>query len=242
MRIVTATCLTGLVLAVGCETPERKTYSTSSPVYGGEIVSSGPYGTTMVVPGTAKAQLDADRDLENSLRSQINRYGDLSTTTPDLRLYAQNGTVTLSGNVPSQREREMIESLVRNQPGVVAVNDQLTVGAAPAPTGVSGVPRVYSSSPDYGVGTPPAIVYSGRFNVTVQATTLSDRNLGERIVDRLRADPNLQPLISAINLAINNGQVYLRGTVDTEQQHLEIVSVVQHTYGVNAVYDQLLVR
>jgi osmotically-inducible protein OsmY len=195
----------------------------------------------MVVPGTPKTQLDADRELESNLRTQINRYGDLSTTTPDLHIYSQNGTVTLTGNVPSQRERDMIESLVRNQKGVVAVNDQLTVGYTPTGA-VSGVPRVYSTPPDYAVAPAPALLYSGRFNVTVQATTESDRNLGQRTVDRLRNDPNLQSLTSAINMAINNGQVYLRGTVDTEQQRLEIVSMVQHTYGVSAVYDQLLVR
>jgi len=240
MRIVTALSSAGLLLlAAGCETPEHRTYS-SAPVYGGEVVSSGPYGTTMVVPGTAKTQIEADRDLEANLRSQINRYGDLGTTTPDLHVYAQNGTVTLSGTVPSTRERDMIESLVRNQSGVVAVNDQLQVGYPP--TGNPGsVPRVYSTPPDP-VGSTPAIVYAGNVNVTVQANTVADRNLGQRILDRLRADPNLTPLNSAINVAISNGQVYLRGTVYSEQQHLEIVSIIQHTFGVSAVYDQLVIR
>ena len=79
-------------------------------------------------------------------------------------------------------------------------------------------------------------------NVTVQANTVADRNLGQRILDRLRADPSLTPLNSAINVAISNGQVYLRGTVYSEQQHLEIVSIIQHTFGVSAVYDQLVIR
>jgi len=224
-----------LLVGAGCETPHS--YSTA-PVYGGEVVSTGPYGTTMVVPGS---QVAADRELESNLRSQVNRYGDLATTTPDLHIYAQNGTVTLSGNVPSQREREMIESLVRNQPGVVAVNDQLQVGYAPTGA-INGAPRVYSTPPDYVVGSTPAVIYSGNPNVTIQASTLGDRNLGQRIVDRLRAAPDMQLLTTALNLAINNGQVYLRGAVDTEQQHLTIVSLVQHTFGVTAVYDQLAVR
>jgi osmotically-inducible protein OsmY len=209
-------------------------------VYGGEVVSTGPYGTTMVVPNR---QLEADRELEANLRSQVSRYGDLATTTPDLHISCSSGTVTLTGNVPSQRERDMVESLVRNQSGVVSVNDQLQVGYTPTPTGVvSGVPRVYSTPPDYVVGSSPAIIYSGNLNVTVQATTLGDRNLGQRLVDRLRSDAVLAPLSTAINLSINVGQVYVRGTVDTEQQHLAIISTIQHTYGVNAVYDQLVVR
>src|SRR5690242_14261743 len=110
-------------LVVGCSTTERPAAYSSTPVYGGEVISSGPYGATMVVPGTPRSQIETDRDLENSLRGQLSRYGDLATTTPDVQIYAQSGTVTLSGTVPSVRERDMIESLVRNQPGVVAVND-----------------------------------------------------------------------------------------------------------------------
>ncbi len=85
----------------------------------------------MVVPGMPKSQIETDRELENALRSQLNRYGDLATTTPNVQIYAQSGTVTLSGNVPSQRERDMIDSLVRDQTGVVAVNDQLQIAYPP---------------------------------------------------------------------------------------------------------------
>src|SRR5256885_4662540 len=119
-----------LVLAAGCATNHPTAY-TSTPVYGGDVISSGPYGATMVVPGAPKSQIEADRELESNLRTQLNRYGDLATTTPDVHIYSQSGTVTLTGNVPSQRERDMIESLVRNQPGVLALNDQLQVGYTP---------------------------------------------------------------------------------------------------------------
>ncbi|HLH53493.1 MAG TPA: BON domain-containing protein [Verrucomicrobiae bacterium] len=230
-----------LLFLTGCETADRQTYTTA-PVYGGQVVSSGPYGATMIVPGMPRTQEEADRDLERDIRAQMNRYGDLATTTPNVQVYAQNGTVTLSGSVPSQREREMIESLVRNEHGVAAVNDQLQL--AYPPTGVvNGVPRVYTTPPDYVVGNSPAIVYSGgSLNMTVQASTLADRNLGSRVVERLRADPALSALASTISIIVNDGRVWLRGTVDTEEQHLSIMSMVQHTYGVNAVYDQLTVR
>jgi osmotically-inducible protein OsmY len=76
----------------------------------------------------------------------------------------------------------------------------------------------------------------------VQAATPADNALASRIVDRLRVDTHLAPLASTISVIVDNGRVYLRGTVDSEEQHLSIVSVVQHTYGVNAVYDQLTVR
>jgi osmotically-inducible protein OsmY len=78
--------------------------------------------------------------------------------------------------------------------------------------------------------------------MTVQAATVGDRNLGERVVQRLRSDPVLTPLNSDLSVSVSDGRVYLRGTVDTEEQHLSIVSVVQHTYGVTTVFDQLTVR
>lgn len=241
MRIVSfLSVVSSLALVAGCTTDHQTAYTTTPAVYGGDVISSDPYHTTMVVPGVAKSQIETDRDLENALRSQLNRYGDLATTTPNVQIYAQSGTVTLSGTVPSQRERDMIDSLVRDQTGVVAVNDQLQI--AYPPTGVVSSPvRVYTTAPQYVVNSSPAIVYSGNFNMTVQAVTVGDRNLGERVVQRLRSDPVLAPLSSNLNISVRDGRVYLRGTVDTEEQHLSMVSVVQHTYGVTAVYDQLTV-
>ena len=230
-----------MLVAVGCSsTYPPSTYSSSEPpVYGGDIVSSGPYGATMVVPGNA--QIEADRALENSLRAQLNRYGDLAAVSPNIRIFAQSGTVTLTGAVPSPRERDMVESLVRNNTGVARVNDQLQVNYPP--TGAIGGPaRVYTTPPDYVVSSAPALVYSGNLSMTIQATTLGDRNLGQRIADRLRADPVLGPSASTIHISVSDGRVYLRGTLDTEEQHLSIVSLVQQTYGVDAVYDQLVVR
>ena len=249
MRMMSLLGFGALALGMaGCSTGYRETayspygpdYSTS-PTYG-EVVTTSPSGTTMVVPGMPRTQIETDRDLESNLRSQLNRYGDLATTTPNVQIYAQSGTVTLNGTVPSERERAMIDAMVRNQPGVVALNDQLQVAAYP-PTGVvNGAARVYSTSPDYPVSSAPAIVYSGNLNLTVQAATPADRNLGARLVDRLRGDSNLSPLATTISISVDAGRVWLRGTVDTEEQHLSIVSVVQHTYGVTAVYDQLTVR
>ena len=242
MRIVSFLSLaSSLALIAGCTTDHQTAYTTRPAVYGGDVVSSDPYQTTMVVPGMPRSQADIDRDLEHALRSQLTRYGDLATTTPNVQIYAQNGTVTLSGTVPSQRERDMIDSLVRDQTGVVAVNDQLQI--AYPPTGVVNSPaRVYSTTPQYVANSAPAIVYTGNFNMTVQAATVGDRNLGERVVQRLRTDPVLTPLNSSLSISVSDGRVYLRGAVDTEEQHLSIVSVVQHTYGVTAVYDQLTVR
>jgi hypothetical protein len=86
MRIICFLCgISSLAVLSGCSTDRQAEY-TSTPVYGGQVISSGPYGATMVVPGMPKSQIEADRDLENNLRSQLNRYGDLATTTPNVQL------------------------------------------------------------------------------------------------------------------------------------------------------------
>lgn len=242
MRIASfLSVVSSLLLTAGCSStyPPAAYNSTSPPVYGGEVISSGPDGSTVVVP--PQSQIEGDHALENSLRARLNPYGDLASTANDVQIYAQNGTVTLSGTVPNVQYRDMIESMVRDSSGVVAVNDQLQVGYPP--TGLMGEPaRVYTTPPDYVVSSAPVIISSGNLTLTVQGSTLGDRNLGQRIADRIRSDANIAPLASTINISISEGRVYLRGTVDTEEQHLGIVSLAQHTYGVNAVYDQLLVR
>jgi osmotically-inducible protein OsmY len=242
MKIVSfLSVISSLALVAGCTTRHQTAYPTTPAVYAGKVISSVPYQTTQAVPEMPKSQIEPDRELENALRSQLNRYGDLATTTPNVQIHARSGTVTLSGTVPSQRELDMIESLVRDQMGVLAVNDQLQI--AYPPTGVINSPvRVYTTTPQYVMNPSPAIVYAGNFNMTVQAVTVGDRNLGERVVQRLRTDPVLAPLSSNLSISVSAGRVYLRGTVDTVEQHLSIVSVVQHTDGVNMVYDQLTVR
>ncbi len=116
-----------LALAGGCATePRPVAYVTPS----GQVISTGPDGRTA-----------ADRALETSLRAELNGYGNLAATDPNIRFYARDGAVTVSGPVRSERDRQMIDAMVRNTPGVFSVNDQLQV--AYPPTGFYN-PGVYS--------------------------------------------------------------------------------------------------
>ena len=47
--------------------------------------------------------------------------------TRSVQLHAQNGAVTLTGQVPSAREKESLGALVQRVPGVVRVIDQVEV-------------------------------------------------------------------------------------------------------------------
>ncbi len=129
-----ALALPGLLLVAGCAEPgTRPTYYSETPVQ-----------------GTISAQAAADRSLEARIRSDLNRYGDLAAVAPNVGISARQGNVTLTGNVPAEKDRQMIEACVRNTPGVVTVNDQVQAGYAP--TGAAG-----QSTAVYAPATPPTV-------------------------------------------------------------------------------------
>ncbi len=217
------------LLLAGCETSQRS-YKYNPPP--GQVISSGAYAGT-----------ESDRVLENSLRSQLNRYGDLAAVTPNLRIAAQNGAVTLSGPVPSERERQMIDAMVRNTPGVTGVNDQLVVSYPPTGYALGSGPN----APAAPVVTPPLAPINPAnpppsSGLAVQAASTSDRVVADRLADSLRNDPRLSTSMPGVDVSVTGGAVYLRGTVDDQQEHQALVSDAQRTPGVSAVYDQLQVR
>src|SRR5436190_8420537 len=104
--------ISSVLVAAGCtEYQQRQASYTPEAARGGQVISSGPYVSTPVVK-------EADRALENSLRDQLSRYGDLASSAPNVQITARNGTVTLAGTVHSERERQMIEAMVKNTGGV----------------------------------------------------------------------------------------------------------------------------
>jgi len=148
--------------------------------------------------------------------------------------------VTLSGNVPSERERQMIEAMVKNTGGVTSVNDQLQV--AYSPTGVyNQASAVYSTPPPEVITATPAIT-GNLVNLRVQGVTQGDQALGQRIVDTLRTDTVLPTLAPTVTMNIAEGKVTLRGIVQSEQQRRAIIAAVQRVAGVTAVYDELRLR
>src|SRR4051812_18378105 len=114
MKITNLTAVLAVVaLAAGC--------AYNDPNYG---YSSHEYRQAQ---RAAELQRRADLDLANSVRDQFYQYGYLGDAARNVNISASSGTVTLAGSVPTQKDREMIEALVRNTRGVAAVNDQLQV-------------------------------------------------------------------------------------------------------------------
>src|SRR5438045_2970952 len=131
MRI--AQSLSALLIAAfitGCAST-HKPYVYSTP--NGQVISTGP------------ARNPSDVALDTSLRAELNRYGDLAADSPNVQVYSQDGVVNLTGTVRNEKERAMLDALVRNTPGVAGVNDHLHV--AYPPTGAYEPPRVYATPP-----------------------------------------------------------------------------------------------
>src|SRR2546423_10872948 len=91
-----------LILATGCTYEQRHSSYSTTP--SGSVISS---------------RAAADRALADLVRQQFNRYGNLAANAPNVQVSAHDGTVTLTGVVPSEQERRMIDAMVANTPGVV---------------------------------------------------------------------------------------------------------------------------
>ncbi len=182
-------------------------------------------------------QVDLDRALENRLRSEFNQYGQLGSAAANVQVSVQNGTVTLSGPVPTEQDRQMIDALARNTSGVASVIDQMQPNLPP--TGIPGQPpRVYvvppvdvRSQPEVGAGV-------SALGLRVQPATNQDRFLADQIADALRAVPlGLGPNDSVL-ATVRGPIVYLQGVIAGESERQSVRSAIQHTPGVSAVYDQ----
>jgi osmotically-inducible protein OsmY len=242
--INTVLFVSALSLVVGCahNPPPRYAATTPTPVFRDDLVSAPqppPRHTTVVPPAyppnsVAANVRNVDTDLTTAVRNQFDRYGELSSVVPNLDINSQHGTVTLTGSVPGERERQMILAMVKNTPGVVAVNDLLRVadGQAPVqPTGRADQPsQVYPKSTD------------DYFNLHVQGLTETDRNLAQQILQGLRTDAALASSVPRVDINVADGQVTLRGIVQTEQQRQAIATTVQNAAGVGNVKNELQVQ
>lgn len=236
-RTSTLVLLSGLLLGAGCAYNPPPHYATTTPVFRNDPISNPPAVAAVTPPvytGTTASLPDADLDLTTAVRHQFDRYGDLSAIVPNLDIKAQDGTITLTGAVPGQREHDMILAMVRNTPGVVAVNDLMRIanGEAPVqPTGrVSAPSNVYAGSTD------------DYFNLHVQGLSDTDRNLAQQILQGLRTDTALASTVPKVNIYVANGQVTLQGIVQNEQQRQAIATTVQNAAGIGNVKNELQVQ
>jgi osmotically-inducible protein OsmY len=80
---------------------------------------------TIEVRGTT----DADKQIGAQFVQQLKNEPSLASVTPSLRLSIENGKAILRGTVKSQDEKDKVEAIAKQVPGVNGVENQLTVGA-----------------------------------------------------------------------------------------------------------------
>jgi nucleoid-associated protein YgaU len=82
-----------------------------------------------------KLGIGSDAPTPDELRAEVTKLG---LDAKDLAVDVQGDTVTVSGNAPSQEQREKIVLAMGNVHGVSKVEDNITVGAATAETPAAG--------------------------------------------------------------------------------------------------------
>ena len=233
-----AIALSSLLLAAGCAYEQRYGYS-----YGG----SSLHGSEAIARPNP-----ADRSLEESVRYQISRYGELAAAAPDVQITCRDGAVTLSGSVPNEREKQMMDACVRNTSGVLAVDNRLAV--IYPPTSTYNQSTVYTPAPPssqttiYAAPQPAAPAVStgpvglDTLNVQVQASTEADRDCAQRVMETVRADPAFTSQSPTVTVSLNGGRAYIYGTAESRAQRRAIVEAVKRVPGVVEVREDIRIR
>jgi len=189
---------------------------------------------------------ELDRGLEGTLRATINER--------HVQIHVHKGIVTLDGRVPTEAERDKIDSLVRSTPGVVAVKDQLHV-SLPSPGVIGGTTTVIRSTipvytaplpevaPSVTIVNPPAPVIIPEYpKIKVQAWSNDDEPTAHRIARQLQADAVPATGLENVTITVRNGNVSLKGLVESHQDRDDLIASLQRAGGFDAIYDQLQIK
>lgn len=238
MRNILLALSSGLCVA-GCayQQPEG-TYSYSgAPIHGSQTIARPEVSA-------------ADRSLEDSVRYQINQYGELAAASPNVQITCRSGAVSLSGSVPNERDKEMMEACVRNTSGVLVVDNRLAVIYPPTGTYSQGTVYPAPQTTTTYAPEPPATtatVTTGpigvdTLNVQVQGSTDADRDCAQRVLDTVRSDPAFTGQTPTVTVSISGGRAYIYGTAESRAQRRAIVESVRRVPGIVDVRDDIRIR
>jgi hypothetical protein len=196
--------------------------------------------------GLADDTHEADRGLEGTLRTTLNER--------HVQVHVHKGIVTLDGRVPTQAERDRIDAMVRNTPGVVAVKDQLHV-SLPSPgtygatsTAIASAIPVYAAPlpevapPVTVVNSPAPVIIPEYPKIKVQAWRADDEPTANRIARQFQADAVPTAGLENVTIVVRNGNVSLKGLVDSHEDRDALIGSLQHAGGFEAIYDQLQIK
>src|SRR5215475_10383759 len=139
-----------------------------------------------------------------------------TTSAARINVDTANGTVTLSGSVPTAAEKSEAERIARNTQGVTQVVNNITVEGGGAP-GLAATP--------------------GAGGETGAGGAASDATILTGIKSQLA--PNG---ITGANVNVKNGEVTITGAVDDAQKKLKAEEIARQASGVRGVNNQLTIK
>ncbi len=130
------TIVSSLLLAAGCSAcHERHAKNEQNNEQFSNFQPSTTQNTTSGTSTAATPQTQAfgqtggQNEVVTQVQKQLTQDPSLAPLVPSLQISFQNGTVILAGNVPSEQEKNKIETIVKSTTGVANVNNQLQVSS-----------------------------------------------------------------------------------------------------------------
>ena len=144
--------ISALLVVAGCSHHEQARYTDYGTPYstGGSTSSyqqsTGTAQQTTSSNPASQATSETDRNLVSQVQQSLRQDNALAGLMPAIQISAQNGSVTIAGNVSSEQEKQKIESAVKSTSGVATVNNQLQVAGSPTSDRPGQGTRLYQES------------------------------------------------------------------------------------------------
>jgi osmotically-inducible protein OsmY len=158
--------------------------------------------------------------------------GDREIKATDIKVSAQDGVVTLKGDVLNEPLRQLAVTIAQNTDGVRQVVDQLSVQI------VSPVPARAQNAPTSG-----AVATTGTAADNTSGSSTGARSDDARLTSSIQSKYFLDDRLKGrhINVTANGGVVALNGEVGDETERAEALLLARTTDGVARVEDNLTV-
>ena len=285
------TIISLLSLAAGCVHHERQTarydenlnsrhYGTLRANSGSSVTSSATQttpapSTSTAIPSTPQnipantaigeqsGLSEADQQLISKVQRTMNNDTSLVPLASNIQITAKNGSVTLSGTVPTDQDKQRLEMAAKSTPEVVSVNNQIQVSSQSSPgrpesssvtpsstgqnqpltpTSQSTTSRIYTESQRTSPLPTTDSPQADSFSQKIQGITQRDQDLANQVSQQLKADNSMPGMMENVRIDISDGKATLRGHVSSEDEKSKVEDAVKQVSGVTSVDNQIQVN
>jgi hyperosmotically inducible periplasmic protein len=220
-QLLVCTAAATLMAAAGCNRADADRHARDAAA---EVRTAASEAGERLADGWLTTKIQAQFFADDDIKA---RY--INVTTKD-------GIVRLNGFVETPVAREQALAIARNTDGVRRVDDQLTIGAAPADE------RFVTRSEPNAVATTgdgSAAYDESRAASAAVQPPLNDDQITSMVQARFFLEPTIKT--REIDVTTSNGVVTLSGRVSNEKERSEALLIARNTNGVGRVEDALTV-